>query len=180
MVKIEDSSVIPGLKILTPSIFRDHRGEYVETYNHRDYNFVNDNGEPLEWVEDDISCSHAGVLRGLHGDERCWKLVQCLHGSILLAVVDMRSGSTAYRRWQTFAIDDENRQQVLIPAGCANGHYVFNDCIFSYKQSALYRGQEFQFTVRWDDPSLGIDWPVANPVLSDRDANAPDLPPETP
>ncbi|MEM9557402.1 MAG: dTDP-4-dehydrorhamnose 3,5-epimerase [Acidobacteriota bacterium] len=180
MVEITDSTIVPGLKVLRPSIFEDHRGQYVETFNVRDYRFLDDDGAPLQWLEDDISVSHAGVLRGLHGDRRTWKLVQCLRGEILLAVVDMRAASPAHRRWQSLRLDDRARRQVLIPAGCANGHYAFADCIFSYKQTQLYRGAEHQFTVRWNDPSLGIEWPTDDPVLSVRDAAAPDLPPFEP
>ena len=174
MIQIEDSSVIPGLKILTPKIFEDHRGQYVETFNIRDYRFHNDDGELLTWVEDDISCSHAGVLRGLHGDDGTWKLIQCLHGSIYLAVIDLRRGSAGYGRWQGFSLDDKARRQVLIPGGCANGHYAVESCIFSYKQSRMYRGAEHQFTVRWNDPTFGIDWPCEDPVTSDRDRDAAD------
>ena len=177
MVRIIDSEIIPGLRRLEPSIFEDHRGQYVETWNHRDYRFDDGSGKILDFVEDDVSASHAGVLRGLHGDDRTWKLVQCLHGAIVLVVVDMRQDSPAHRHWQSFELDDRNRHQVLIPAGCANGHYAIRDCLFSYKQSHLYRGAENQFTVRWNDPSLGIEWPVDDPVLSERDATAPDLEP---
>lgn len=174
MLKIEDSAQIPGLKVLTPPIFEDHRGQYVETFNIRDYRFHNGNGELLSWVEDDISCSKAGVLRGLHGDDRTWKLIQCLHGRIFLAVIDLRRDSPAYGRWQGFDLDDRERRQVLIPAGCANGHYAIEACIFSYKQSHLYRGAEFQFTVRWNDPAFAIQWPCEDPVTSERDRSAPD------
>ena len=177
MVHILDSEVIPGLRILEPDVFRDHRGQYVETYNRRDYRLADERGRVLDFVEDDVSCSHAGVLRGLHGDDRTWKLVQCLHGEIVLVVVDMRRRSPAYRRWQRFSLDDRDRRQVLIPAGCANGHYAVTDCLFGYKQSAYYRGAEHQFTVRWNDPALGIDWPCQEPVLSERDAGAADLGP---
>ncbi|MEO1085779.1 MAG: dTDP-4-dehydrorhamnose 3,5-epimerase [Acidobacteriota bacterium] len=175
MVSILSSDVVDGMKIFEPSIFTDHRGQYVETYNHRDYAFADAAGEPLDWVEDDISCSHAGVLRGLHGDDRTWKLVQCLRGEIYLAVIDMRRGSPTYRAWQGLTLDDVDRRQVLIPAGCANGHYAVSDCIFSYKQSELYRGQGAQFTVRWNDPSFEIDWPCSDPMLSERDASAADV-----
>ncbi|MEM6796246.1 MAG: dTDP-4-dehydrorhamnose 3,5-epimerase [Acidobacteriota bacterium] len=176
-LRVTESAIIPGLLRIEPSVFRDARGEYFETYNRRDYRFGDGLGGTLEFVEDDISRSKAGVLRGLHGDERTWKLVQCLSGAIHLVVLDMRPGSPALRRWQGFDIDDRNRHQVLIPAGCANGHYAYSDCLFSYKQSELYRGAEHQFTVRWNDPSIAMEWPCEDPVLSQRDAGAPDLDP---
>ncbi|MEM8960885.1 MAG: dTDP-4-dehydrorhamnose 3,5-epimerase [Acidobacteriota bacterium] len=177
MVTFRESAIIPDLKIFEPSIFRDHRGEYVETFNRDDYRFTRPDGTTIEFVEDDISRSHTGVLRGLHGDDRTWKLVQCLHGAIHFVVVDMRIDSPAYRRWQAFHLDDQNRHQVLVPAGCGNGHYAIRTCLFSYKQSERYSGAANQFTVRWNDPSLAIEWPVDDPTLSERDRSAPDLPP---
>ncbi|MEM8930828.1 MAG: dTDP-4-dehydrorhamnose 3,5-epimerase [Acidobacteriota bacterium] len=176
MPSIESSVDIPGLVVVTPEIFEDHRGQYVETWNARDWDLRDEHGEPLRFVEDDLSCSEAGVLRGLHGDDRTWKLIQCVSGRIRFVVVDMRRSSPAFRRWRAFELDDRDRRQVLVPAGCANGHYAHTDCIFGYKQSAYYRGQGAQFTVRWNDPSLAITWPTDAPVLSARDAAAPDLP----
>ena len=177
MPTLEPSAEIPGLVLITPDIFEDHRGQYVETWNVRDWDLRDEQGDPLRFVEDDLSCSAAGVLRGLHGDDRTWKLIHCVAGRIRFVVVDMRRSSPAFRRWQAFELDDRGRRQVLVPAGCANGHYAHTDCIFGYKQSALYRGQGAQFTVRWNDPSLGIPWPTETPLLSARDAGAPDLPP---
>jgi dTDP-4-dehydrorhamnose 3,5-epimerase len=88
-------------------------------------------------------------------------------------VVDMRKDSSTYLNWESFTLNEKNRSQVLVPAGCANGHLVMSDrCIFSYKQSQYYSGMRNQFTVRWDDPKLKIYWPIQNPILSERDANA--------
>ncbi|MEL7061575.1 MAG: dTDP-4-dehydrorhamnose 3,5-epimerase [Acidobacteriota bacterium] len=176
-IEIQASREIPGLRLVRPDVFEDHRGRYVETWNVRDYRFLDLEGEEIVFVEDDISRSHAGVLRGLHGDGETWKLVQCLLGEIVLVVVDMRPDSPAFRRWLRFDLSAANRLQVLIPAGCANGHLALSDCLFSYKQSRHYGGAERQFTVRWNDPGLGIPWPVDRPILSERDASAPDLPP---
>jgi len=168
-----ESSKISGLKIITPDVFHDFRGEYVETFNRCKYSFENLDGTPVEFVEDDISVSSKYVLRGLHGDEKTWKLIQCLEGSFYYVVVDMRKDSATYLNWESFTLNEKNRQQVLVPAGCANGHLVLSErCIFSYKQSCYYSGMRNQFTVRWDDPKLSIFWPVQTPILSERDANA--------
>ena len=177
-MRSEASAVIPGLRRIEPDVFRDERGEFVETFNADDYAFTRDDGTPIAFVEDDLSVSHANVLRGLHGDDRTWKLVQCAHGALFLAVVDCRRGSEAYLRWEGFDLSAANRLQVLVPAGCATGLLALEDgTALAYKQSERYSGAERQFTVRWDDPAVGIAWPVEPPLLSARDASAPDLVP---
>jgi dTDP-4-dehydrorhamnose 3,5-epimerase len=175
-VVVEDSPVIPGLRRITPAVFRDERGEFAETWNADDYSFARDDGSPIEFVEDDVSVSNRHVLRGLHGDDRTWKLVTCTSGAMHLVVADCREGSPAYRRWEAFALDGRGWLQLLVPAGCATGFVALEDhTVFAYKQSERYRGPEGQFTVRWDDPALAIEWPVAEPILSKRDAGAPGL-----
>ena len=166
---VAESAVIPGLRRIEPAVFRDERGEFVETWNADDYDFA---GEPF--VEDDLSLSRKGVLRGLHGDDRTWKLVQCVAGALYLVVADVRDGA---RRWESFDVSARNRVQVLVPPGCATGLYALEEpSVMAYKQTARYRGEAGQFSVRWNDPALGIEWPAGDPILSERDANAPDLP----
>jgi dTDP-4-dehydrorhamnose 3,5-epimerase len=168
------STLIADLKLITPDIHYDFRGEYVETYSQRAYRFADQHGQPIEFVEDDISMSRQGVLRGLHGDSRTWKLIQCLYGEFYYVVADMRPASPSYLRWESFILNDRNRRQVLVPAGCANGHLVLSaTCLFSYKQSQYYSGAGDQFTIRWDDPKLAIHWPHRQPILSLRDSTAP-------
>lgn len=172
-MKIKESTKISDLKIITPDVFYDFRGEYVETYNQKRYSFTDRNGHPVEFVEDDISVSKKNVLRGLHGDPYTWKLIQCLWGEIYVVVVDMRKDSPTYLKWEAFTVNEKNRIQILVPAGCANGHLCLTErCIFSYKQSQYYSGMENQFTVRWDDPGLNIFWPVRQPLVSQRDSSA--------
>ena len=177
-MQVAESPLIPGLRRITPRVFRDDRGEFLETWNADDYGFARDDGTPIEWVEDDLSISRRDVLRGLHGDDRTWKLVMCAHGSLHLVVADCRADSPAYRRWEAFDLSDADREQLLIPPGCATGLLALTDpVVFAYKQSERYRGAEGQFTVRWNDPALAIDWPIDRPLLSERDAGAPDLAP---
>ncbi|MES1222463.1 MAG: dTDP-4-dehydrorhamnose 3,5-epimerase family protein [Bacteroidota bacterium] len=172
-MEINESKKVRDLKIIKPDSFYDFRGEYLETFNAEKYKFKDSQGNDVVFVEDDISVSKNSVLRGLHGDDKTWKLIQCLWGEIYVAVVDMRKASATYLQWETFAINDKNRWQLLIPAGCANGHLCLSEkCIFSYKQSQIYSGMENQFTVRWDDPKLNIFWPVKNPLVSVRDSSA--------
>ncbi len=169
-----ESTKIKDLKIITPYVFHDFRGEYVETFSRKDYNqFLDVDGQPIDFVEDDISMSKYGVFRGLHGDSKTWKLIQCLLGEIYYVVVDMRKDSPTYLNWESFAVNEKNRIQILVPAGCGNGHLCMTErCIFSYKQSQYYSGMENQFTVRWDDPKLNIFWPMKDMMLSERDLSA--------
>jgi len=170
-MKYEFSKKLPEVAIIKPEVFYDYRGEYIETWNVENYKVFNEG--KIEFKQDDISTSVKHTLRGLHGDFETWKLVQCLYGSLLQAVVDMRSDSKTYLQYDIFSINDKNRNQILIPPGFANGHLVMSEFgIFSYKQSTLYHGKEAQFTVRWNDPKINIPWPIENPILSLRDKNA--------
>jgi dTDP-4-dehydrorhamnose 3,5-epimerase len=173
-MKFEFSKILPEVAIIQPAIFYDFRGEYVETWNQEHYKAF-DFGK-IEFKQDDISTSVKHTLRGLHGDFETWKLVQCLYGSLLQVVVDMRPDSENYLKHDMFPINDKNRTQILVPPGFANGHLVMSDFgIFSYKQSTLYKGAGAQFTVRWNDPKVNIAWPIENPILSSRDKNATSL-----
>lgn len=166
-MKYKEDSEIKGLYVFETESFFDVRGEYINTYNTVDYEFLG-----LEFVEDDYSISRKHVLRGLHGDSKTKKFIQCIQGSILLAVADLRPGPS-YLKTRLYAINDRNRTQVLVPEGCINGHLVLTDsCIFSYKQTEIYSGQANQISVRFDDPWLNIPWRIENPLLSTRDSNA--------
>jgi len=154
------------LALRPPTVFEDFRGTYVETYNEREYREA---GVGVSFVQDDISRSSRHVLRGLHGDRNTWKLVSCLYGRFYLVVLDYREGSPQFGQWEAFTLSDQNRLQILVPPGCANGHLVMSDeAIFHYKQSTYY-DRSGQFTVAWNDPRFGIWWPVRNPILSRRD-----------
>lgn len=165
-IKVE-MTPLKGVLLITPSQFEDHRGRYIETYNIDDY-CVNE--IDIQFVRDDISTSCKNVLRGIHYDNKTWKLIQCMYGKIYFAVVDMRTESSQYLKWISFVLDDSKRQQVLVPPGFGNGHYVMSDsCIFHYKMSEYY-DPENEKGVRWDDPKLGIPWPATSPILSEKDS----------
>lgn len=167
------SSIIRNLIIISPKVFTDFRGEFVETFNTRDYIFTDGNGTQIKFVEDDISISNQHVLHGLHGDDKTWKLIQCIYGEVFFAVADMRKDSDSYLRSETFILSDKNRTQILVPAGCVNGNLCLSEkSIFSYKQSQLYSPDKKQLSIRWNDPVLNIDWPIQNPVLSLRDSTS--------
>lgn len=152
--------------LIKPSVFEDHRGLYVETFNRQDYEKNNIN---IDFVRDDISTSRKNVLRGIHYDDKTWKLIHCMHGKIYFVVVNMKKNSGQYLEWQSFILTSDNRHQVLVPPGFGNGHLVLSDeCIFHYKMSEYY-DPENEKGVRWDDPKLNVFWPVKNPIQSKKD-----------
>ncbi len=174
-MKYKFSTSLPEVAIIQPDVHYDYRGEYIETWNIENYKVFNPKGAGNEIIfkQDDISTSVKHTLRGLHGDTKTWKLVQCLYGSLLQVVVDFREDSSTYLQYDMFPLNDKNRNQILIPPGHINGHLVMSEsAIFSYKQSTLYGGPGSQFTIKWDDPKINIPWPIKNPILSLRDKNA--------
>lgn len=170
-MKVESTPLDGVLLITPPTLFEDWRGEYVELYNRRLYQ---DAGITIDFVQDDISTSSRHVLRGLHGDGETWKLVSCLSGRFYLAVINWDPDSPQYRQWTSFTLSEKNRQQVLIPPRFGNGHVVLSEqATFHYKQTSYYN-RAGQFTLKWNDPELGIWWPVPNPLVSQRDAGIDD------
>jgi dTDP-4-dehydrorhamnose 3,5-epimerase len=168
-MKYKTNKNFPDVIIIEPDIFYDYRGEYIETWNNENYKKINN----LKFKQDNISVSYKNVLRGLHGDFKTWKLIQCVYGSLFQVIVDIRPNSETYLQHDIFNLNDKNRNQILIPPGFANGHLVMSDTsILSYKQTSLYHGSSFQSTFRWDDPKINIPWPINNPILSLRDKNA--------
>lgn len=169
MTKLEiRETSLKGVKLIVPpTIFEDFRGSYVETYNKDIYRA---GGVPQDFIQDDVSTSTKGVLRGIHGDQQTTKLVSCLQGSFYLVVVNYDEGSDEFGKWESFTISDKNRLQVLIPPKFGNGHLVLSEtAIFHYKQTTAYN-REGQFTIKWDDPKFNIWWPTKDPILSRRDS----------
>ena len=160
-------TVLDGVKVIVPPTrFEDFRGTYVETYNEEIYRAA---GIDVEFLQDDISVSSRHVLRGLHGDQKTWKLISCLQGKFYLVVINWDPTSPQHRKWQSFVLSDRNNLQVLIPPKFGNGHLVLSEqAIFHYKQSTYY-DREGQFTIAWNDPALGLWWPVKDPIVSQRD-----------
>jgi len=166
MVVVEKSKIL-GLPLLKPEICVDHRGTFVELYNVLE---LLKNSVDAQFVRDAISTSTKNVLRGIHYDDKTWKLIQCLHGKIYFVVVDMRQESPTYLQWESFTLTDQDRLQVLVPPQFGNGHLVLSEqCIFHYKMSAYYDPAEEKI-LKWDDPGANIDWPVKNPILSVKDS----------
>jgi dTDP-4-dehydrorhamnose 3,5-epimerase len=163
------SKKIDNLFLIERNVFKDHRGTFVETFNLDEYR---EKGIKIKFVRDCISTSKKNVLRGIHYDDKTWKLIQCMYGEIYFVVVDMRLNSPQYLKWQSFILSDKNRHQVLVPPNFGNGHLVLSDhCIFHYKMSEYY-DPENEKTLKWDDPKAGISWPIKNPILSNKDKYA--------
>ncbi len=157
---------LQGVLRIEPEVFADHRGSYVEIFDTEKYREVT-GGRPF--VQDDISVSHTNVLRGLHGDWQTTKLVSVLHGEGYALLADNRPDSPTYRRWQSFALTGDNRVQLLIPPGIGNSVLaVQGPLVYWYKQDQHWAPGR-QFTIRWDDPEWGFEWPIAAPILSARD-----------
>ena len=157
---------LKGVLLIALDIFEDHRGYYVETYSEESYKKL---GIGIKFVEDDISVSSKSVLRGIHGDDRSWKLISCLYGKFYFVVVNCDEHSKDFGKWESFILSDVNRHQVLVPPKFGNAHLVLSEIdIFHYKQSSYYNPKG-QFTYRWDDPKFKIWWPIKNPILSQRD-----------
>ena len=157
---------LDGVLLIEPSVFEDHRGEFVETYNEELYR---EKGIDIKFVQDDISVSKKNVLRGIHGDAETWKLVSCLYGKLYFIVVNCDVDSDNFSKWQHFELSDVTRFQVLVPPKYGNAYLVLGDMgVFHYKQSSYYN-RAGQFSYKWNDPKLDIWWPVKNPILSERD-----------
>lgn len=163
---IVENTELDGVLLIKPRIFEDFRGYYVETYNEEEYA---KNGISQKFVQDDISMSSKGVLRGLHGDKDTWKLISCTYGRFYFVVVNCDETSSNFGKWQSFILSGENHHQVLVPPMHGNGHLILSDiAIFHYKQSTYYDAKG-QFSYRYDEPRFGIWWPQKNPLLSRRD-----------
>ena len=165
MIKFEKTK-LQGVVLIKPNVFEDFRGDYVELFNEQ---IFKQNGIDVHFIQDDISVSQKHVLRGIHGDDETWKLISCLYGKFYFVVVDCDEKSRNFGKWQSFLLSDRNRYQVLVPPKHGNGHLVLsNITIFHYKQSTYYNRKK-QFTYLWNDPKFNIWWPIANPILSQRD-----------
>ena len=161
--------MINGVRIITPEVFTDYRGDLWTTWKKDEFDF------DIEFNHDKVSTSKYGVLRGIHGDFKSWKLVTCLYGEIYFVMVDNRSASDSFNRWESMVLDDKRRKQVLLPPGVGNGFFVLSDdCVFGYKWSyeGKYPDVDGQFTIKWDDPTLSINWTIKpKEILSQKDKN---------
>jgi dTDP-4-dehydrorhamnose 3,5-epimerase len=165
---------IDGLVLVQPKVISDDRGFFFETYRRSDYEGL---GIDVEFVQDNHSRSVLGTIRALHfqlapGQA---KLIRCAHGSIYDVAVDLRRGSLTYGQYEAFVLSDKNAQQVFVPVGFAHGFCVTSEeADVTYKVSSYYDGAT-ERGIAWDDPAIGVPWPVDEPLVSDRDRTNPRL-----
>jgi dTDP-4-dehydrorhamnose 3,5-epimerase len=156
--------------VYSPSVYREFRGEIFTTF-HTETHPVTQLLPDTVNIHGRFSKSYQGVLRGLHYDNKTWKLVQAVVGDIYLVVLDVREGSPTFGRWESYIISEKTRDQVLVPPGFANGHFALTDCLFHYNlfYEGAYVDEKEQGVIRWNDPRFNIEWPTDKPVLQARD-----------
>jgi dTDP-4-dehydrorhamnose 3,5-epimerase len=167
-------TALPGVMIIEPKVFGDDRGYFMETYNKARYAEI---GLDENFVQDNLSVSNKGVLRGLHcqNPNSQGKLVQVLRGSVFDVAVDVRRGSPHFGQYVGVELSAANKRQFYVPPGFAHGFCVTEDnTMFVYKCTDLYAPQS-EFSLLWSDPEIGIEWPLAGPNLSEKDSKAPTL-----
>jgi len=169
-IVVERSKVIDEIFIIKPSVSRDLRGSIFTSYLKSSYNqFIPCD---IEYVHDKFAVSRNNVLRGLHGDNKTWKLITCVYGEIFQVVVDNRPESRTYLKWDSWVINDKNNIQVLVPPNFVNGYYILSEnAVFYYKlaYSGEYHDVQKQVVLKWNDPRIGIKWPTDSPILQNRD-----------
>jgi dTDP-4-dehydrorhamnose 3,5-epimerase len=166
---------IPEIIIITPEVFPDNRGFFMETYKYSDFAAF---GIKERFIQDNYSCSIKGVLRGLHYQrypKAQGKLVQVIRGVIFDVAVDIRKGSPTYGKWVGLTLSAENKQMLYIPPDFAHGF-----CTLSEKADVIYKVTEeyapgHDTGIIWNDPEIGIHWPIEQPIISVRDAMFPSL-----
>lgn len=168
---------IDGLVIIEPSVFGDHRGYFMETYNEEEFHQA---GLTMRFVQDNESKSSKGVLRGLHFQTKFsqGKLVRATKGEVYDVAVDLRNGSSTYGQWAGVLLTEENKTMFYIPEGFAHGFMVVSEeAVFNYKCTNLY-APEYDGGIRWNDPEVGIEWPldkIDDVLLSEKDEKLPFL-----
>lgn len=171
MTEVENTK-IPGVLVLQPRVFRDTRGFFFESWRQKDYKEL---GISEDLIQDDISFSRQNVLRGLHVHRQQGQLLTVLCGKIFDVVVDVRENSPTYNQFVTFELSAETPQQIYMPPGTAHGFCVLSETALLHYKCSAYYDPKAEEGIRWDDPTLGIPWPVKAPVLSARDQGHPGL-----
>lgn len=167
---------LEGVVIIEPDVFGDNRGFFMESWNKKkmaeaglDYDFVQDNHS---------KSTVKGTLRGIHfqkGDKAQAKLVRCVKGAVLDVAVDLRRNSSTFKQWVCVELSEENKKQLLIPRGFGHGFVTLTDDVeFLYKADNYY-APEADAGIRWNDPDIGVEWGVENPILSEKDKRNPFL-----
>ena len=171
-----EKTKLEGVVIITPDVFGDHRGFFMESWSEHK---MEEAGLHYNFVQDNHSMSSVkGTLRGIHfqnGDKAQAKLVRCVKGAVLDVAVDLRHESPTYKQWVAVELSAENKKQLMIPRGFGHGFVTLTDEVeFLYKADNYY-APEADGGIRWNDPEIGVDWGVENPILSAKDEKNPFL-----
>jgi len=160
---------IKGLIIVESKVFGDQRGFFFESYSQKEFE---DNGITVQFVQDNQSRSTKNVLRGLHLQRPPYaqdKLIRVTRGNVFDVAVDVRSGSPTFGQWESIILSEENNKMFFIPKGFLHGFVTLSEIVdFEYKVSNYY-SKESEIGIAWNDPDLNINWPVTNPILSEKD-----------
>jgi len=169
-----EPTTLPEVVVITPDVHRDPRGFFLETYHQGKYRA---GGVEVTFVQDNLSRSARGTLRGLHAQRRLpqGKLIRVVEGEIFDVAVDIRRGSPSFAGWVGVRLSGDTFRQVYVPPGFAHGFCVLSEvAVVEYKCTELYDPAD-EIGVIWNDPDIGIQWPIADPTLSAKDAAAPRL-----
>lgn len=158
---------LTGLKLISPRLFQDERGYFFESYRQFDFD--------LPFVQDNLSFSRQGTIRALHFQSHPGqaKLVSCIQGTIWDVAVDIRPESPTFMQWEAVELDDQSHKQLFIPKGFAHGFCVLSETARVYYKVSSPYDPKTEISIRWNDPSFNISWPVQNPILSPRDQTSP-------
>ena len=172
MMRFSPSPSLPEVIIIEPDLLRDHRGYFMETYHQEKFSAA---GIDVRFVQDNQSMSSRGTLRGLHYqiNRPQGKLVRVLRGKIYDVCVDIRRSSPNFKKWFGVELTEDNKRELYIPPDFAHGFCVVSETVeFAYKCTDFYF-PDYERAIRWNDPDLAIDWPIQEPILSERDASSP-------
>lgn len=162
---------LAGVRIIEPDVYSDPRGYFLETWQCNRYREA---GIDCDFVQDNLSSSQYGVVRGLHyqRENEQAKLVYVLQGSVYDVAVDIRKGSPTFGQWAGVELNADNKRQLYIPEGFAHGFCVTSETVlFAYKCTDVYNPKA-EVSIAWNDPAIGIEWPITDPILSAKDTNA--------
>jgi dTDP-4-dehydrorhamnose 3,5-epimerase len=167
---------IEGLVVITPKVFGDERGFFKETFNEKEFK---ENGINIHWVQANHSRSSKGVLRGLHWQKEPYaqdKLVRVTTGTVLDVAVDIRKDSPTFGKYAMVELTEDNHKMFLLPKGFAHGFVALTDMVdFEYMVGGSTYNKESERAIIWNDPDIGIVWGVEDPLVSEKDGNAPGL-----
>lgn len=167
---------LEGVFIIEPDIFEDNRGWFMESYHKGK---LKDLGLDIEYIQDNHSSTlKKGTIRGLHFQNKPYaqsKLVSCIRGAVLDVAVDIRKDSPTYKQWVTVELSEENKNKLFIPIGFAHGFITLTDNAELYYKVDNHYNKESEGCIHFSDPEIGIDWGEENPILSEKDSDAPFL-----